>query len=49
MASVQLGRTPMETIRNIPAISGRSGPHLLLSVPSLAKNFRKNIEKGRPG
>jgi len=46
MASIELGRTPMETIRNIPANIKETRPHLLLSVPSLAKNFRKNIEKG---
>lgn len=46
MASVQLGRTPMETLRNIPLNIKEVRPHLLLSVPALAKNFRKNIEKG---
>jgi len=46
MASVELGRTPMETIRNVPGNIKEVRPHLLLSVPSLAKNFRKNIEKG---
>ena len=46
MASVQLGRTPMETLRNIPVNIKEVRPHLLLSVPALAKNFRKNIEKG---
>ncbi len=46
MASVELGRTPMETIRNVPGNIKEVRPHLLLSVPALAKNFRKNIEKG---
>jgi long-chain acyl-CoA synthetase len=46
MASVELGRTPMETIRNIPQNIKETRPHILLSVPALAKNFRKNIEKG---
>ena len=46
MASVELGRTPMETLRNIPQNIRDTRPHLLLSVPALAKNFRKNIEKG---
>ncbi len=46
MASIELGRTPMETLRNIPGNIREIRPHLLLSVPSLAKNFRKNIEKG---
>jgi long-chain acyl-CoA synthetase len=46
MASIELGRTYMETLRNIPGNIREVRPHLLLSVPSLAKNFRKNIEKG---
>ena len=46
MASVQRGKTPMETLRNIPKNIKEIQPHFLLSVPSLAKNFRKNIEKG---
>ena len=46
MASVQVGRTTMETLKNIPINIKESRPHFLLSVPALAKNFRKNIEKG---
>jgi long-chain acyl-CoA synthetase len=46
MASIELGRTPMETLRNIPLNIKETRPHLLLSVPSLAKSFRRNIEKG---
>lgn len=46
VASVQLGRTPMETLRNIPTNLRETRPTFLLSVPALAKNFRKNIEKG---
>jgi long-chain acyl-CoA synthetase len=46
MASVELGKTLMETVRNIPQNIKETRPHLLLSVPALAKNFRKNIEKG---
>jgi len=46
IASVQAGRTPMETLRNIPVNIREVRPTILLSVPSLAKNFRKNIEKG---
>jgi long-chain acyl-CoA synthetase len=45
-ASVQAGRTPMDTIKNIPVNIRETRPTLLLSVPALAKNFRKNIEKG---
>lgn len=45
IASVQSGKTAMETLRNIPANIKELRPHFLLSVPALAKNFRKNIEK----
>ena len=46
MASVQVGKTPMETLKNIPLNIRESKPTFLLSVPTLAKNFRKNIENG---
>jgi long-chain acyl-CoA synthetase len=46
MASVQIGKTPMETLRNMPGNIRETRPSFLLSVPSLAKSFRKNIEKG---
>ncbi len=46
IASVQTGKTPMETLRNIPQNIKETRPTLILSVPALAKNFRKNIEKG---
>ncbi|NUN70751.1 MAG: acyl--CoA ligase, partial [Bacteroidetes bacterium] len=46
MASVQIGKTPMETLKNIPLNIRETQPTFLLSVPALAKNFRKNIEKG---
>jgi long-chain acyl-CoA synthetase len=46
MASVQIGKTMMETLKNIPLNIRETRPAFLLSVPSLAKNFRKNIEKG---
>jgi long-chain acyl-CoA synthetase len=46
MASVQIGKTPMETLRNIPGNIKETHPSFLLSVPSLAKSFKKNIEKG---
>ena len=46
IASVKTGKTPMETLRNIPVCMKEIKPNILLSVPALAKNFRKNIEKG---
>ena len=36
----------METLKNIPQNIKEVRPSFLFSVPSLAKNFRKNIEKG---
>jgi long-chain acyl-CoA synthetase len=46
VATVKVGRTPMETLKNIPVNIQEIKPNVLLSVPSLAKNFRKNIESG---
>ena len=46
VATVQPGKTPMETLRNIPLNIAEFKPDVLLSVPALAKNFRKNIETG---
>jgi long-chain acyl-CoA synthetase len=43
---VELGKTLMETLKNIPKNIKEVKPTFLLSVPALAKNFRKNIEKG---
>ena len=45
-ACVPVGKTPMETLRNIPASIRETRPTLLLSVPALAKTFRKGVEKG---
>lgn len=44
VATVQIGSTPMETLKNIPQNIREVRPHFLLSVPALAKNFRKGIE-----
>lgn len=44
VATVQIGKTPMETLKNIPLNIREVQPHFLLTVPALAKNFRKNIE-----
>lgn len=45
IASIQVGETLAETLRNIPKNIKEIQPSVILSVPSLAKNFRKNIEK----
>ena len=46
MASIQIGKTPLETLKNIPLNIKEVQPTFLLSVPALAKSFRKNIESG---
>jgi long-chain acyl-CoA synthetase len=45
MASVQTGSTGLETLKNIPVNIKETRPAYLLSVPALAKTFRKSIEK----
>jgi long-chain acyl-CoA synthetase len=45
-ATVQVGRSPMETLKNIPLNIKEVKPHFILSVPALAKTFKKNIEQG---
>ncbi|MGD0781414.1 MAG: AMP-binding protein [Candidatus Aminicenantales bacterium] len=45
-ASVQAGRTQMETLKNIPVNIREARPTVFLSVPALAKSFRSSIEKG---
>lgn len=46
IACVEIGKTPMETLKNVPKNIKEVKPDFLLSVPALAKNFKKNIEKG---
>lgn len=46
VGTVQTGKTGMETLKNIPLNIKELKPNLLLSVPALAKSFRKNIETG---
>lgn len=46
IASVKSGKTPLETLRNLPSCLKEIKPNMLMSVPAIAKNFRKNIEKG---
>ncbi|NMB37133.1 MAG: AMP-binding protein [Bacteroidales bacterium] len=44
IATVPVGKTAMETLRNIPMSIAAVKPNVMLSVPALAKNFKKNIE-----
>lgn len=46
IASPKSGKTQLETLRNTPVCLKEIKPNLILSVPAVAKNFRKNIEKG---
>jgi long-chain acyl-CoA synthetase len=46
IACVHVGKTQMETLRNIPINIKEVRPTFLMSVPALAKNFRKGIENG---
>ena len=41
LASIKVGDSPIETLKNIPINIKETKPNFLLSVPSLAKNFRK--------
>ncbi len=44
VATVEVGKTPTGTLKNIPKNINEFKPTVLMSVPALAKNFRKNIE-----
>lgn len=44
VATVQQGKTAMEALRNIPINIKEFQPTVIMSVPTLAKNLKKNIE-----
>ncbi len=44
IGTVPSGKTGKEALRNIPISIKEFKPHVMLSVPTLAKNFKKNIE-----
>lgn len=46
IASVEIGKTPLETLKNIPKNIKEIKPALMMSVPAYSKAFRKNIETG---
>ena len=46
IAAPEIGKTPLETLRNIPKNIKEIQPDILMSVPAVAKNFRANIESG---
>ena len=46
IACQEIGRTPLETLKNIPKNINEIKPHIMMSVPAFSKAFRKNIESG---
>jgi long-chain acyl-CoA synthetase len=46
IASVEIGNSPLETLKNIPKNIKEIQPHIMMSVPAYSKTFRKNIEAG---
>lgn len=44
IATVPVGKTPLATLKNIPVAIQEVRPHVMLSVPALARTFKKNIE-----
>ena len=46
IATVPVGKTAIATLKNIPIAIKEVKPMVMLSVPALARNFRKNIETG---
>lgn len=44
IATVPVGRTPLESLRNIPIAINEVKPHIMLSVPAISKNFKKNFD-----
>ncbi len=44
IATVPVGANPLATLKNIPLAIKEIRPHVMLSVPALARNFRKNVE-----
>jgi long-chain acyl-CoA synthetase len=44
VASLEVGKSPIETLKNIPKNIKEIKPTILMSVPAVAKNFRKGIE-----
>jgi len=46
IASVEIGKTALDTLKNIPKNILEIKPSLMMSVPAFSKTFRKNIEAG---
>ena len=46
IATVPVGKSPLATLKNVPGAIKEVRPMVMLSVPALARNFKKNIETG---
>ena len=46
IAFVPIGKNALAALKNIPVAIRETRPHVMLSVPALARNFKKNIESG---
>ena len=46
IAFVPIGKNALATLKNVPMAIKETRPHVMLSVPALARNFKKNIESG---
>lgn len=46
IATVPVGKNPLATLRNVPAAIQEVKPMVMLSVPALSRNFKKNVETG---
>ena len=44
IAFVPIGKNALATLKNVPSAIKETRPHVMLSVPALARNFKKNIE-----
>ena len=46
VATVPGGKNAITMLKNIPVAIRETRPHIMLSVPAISRNFRKNIESG---
>ena len=46
IATVPGGKSAITMLKNIPVAIRETRPHVMLSVPAISRNFRKNIESG---
>lgn len=46
IAFVPIGKNALATLKNVPMAIRETRPHVMLSVPAIARNFKKNIETG---